>query len=94
MRQARATLHCGLELDRGHDSNCGDGRDGIAETLVTGSTTGLADFKRCTDKHRPQTVKWIVGGETVDPPSEHQLISLARECFLRHDRMSGTPTPS
>ena len=68
--------------------------DGVAEVLVTGSKTALADFKHYADKHRPQTAKVIVGYETVDHPSENQLVALARQYFLKYDRMSGTPTPT
>jgi len=69
-------------------------RDDIAEIMVSGSKTALADFKHDADKHCPQTAKRIVGYEPVDHPSELQLIALARQYFLRHDRMSGTPIPS
>lgn len=68
--------------------------DGIAEVLVAGSKTALADFKHYADKHRPLTAKQIVGYETVDHPSENQLVALARQYFLKYDRMAGTPTPT
>ena len=66
----------------------------IAEVLVTGPKTGLADFKHYADKHRPETAARIVGYETVDHPSENQLVALARKYFVKHDRMAGTPTPT
>lgn len=68
--------------------------DGIAEVLVVGSRTALADFRHYVDKHRPQTAKHVVGYETVDHPSDGQLVALARQYFLKYDRMSGTPTPT
>jgi stalled ribosome rescue protein Dom34 len=71
-----------------------DALEDVAEVLVTGSKTALADFKHYADKHRPQTSQRVVGYETVDHPSEHQLIALARQYFLRYDRMAGTPTPT
>jgi stalled ribosome rescue protein Dom34 len=71
-----------------------DALDGIAEVLVTGPKTGLADFKHYADKHRPETAARIVGYETVDHPSENQLVALARKYFLKYDRMAGTPTPT
>ena len=67
--------------------------DGIAEVLVAGSHTAQADFKHYADKHRPETARRIVGYETVDHPSEAQLVALARQYFLKYDRMSGTPVP-
>jgi stalled ribosome rescue protein Dom34 len=66
----------------------------IAEVLVAGPHTGLADFRHYVDKHRPETARRIVGYETVDHPSEKQLIAFARQYFLKYDRMAGTPTPS
>jgi hypothetical protein len=68
--------------------------DGIGEVLLTGSRTTLADFRHYADKHRPQAAARIVGYEVVDHPSDNQLVALARKYFLKHDRMSGTPTPS
>lgn len=71
-----------------------DALAGINEVLVTGSHTATADFRHYVDKHRPQVGGQIVGYEVVDHPSENQLVALARKFFLKHDRMTGTPTPS
>lgn len=67
---------------------------GISEVLVTGSHTALADFRHYVDKHRPQVAPQIVGQEVVDHPSEGQLLALARQYFVKFDRMAGTPTPT
>ncbi len=66
---------------------------GIGEVLVVGSKTAQADFRHYVGKHRPQTVPQIVGYETVDQPTDAQLVALARQYFLKHDRMAGRPTP-
>jgi stalled ribosome rescue protein Dom34 len=71
-----------------------DALAGISEILVTGSKTGLADFRHYAEKHRAETAQRIVGYETVDQPSENQLVALARQYFLKYDRMAGTPTPT
>lgn len=71
-----------------------DALEGIAEVLVTGPKTGLSDFKHYADKHRPLVAACIVGYESVDHPSENELVALARQYFLKHDRMAGTPTPT
>ena len=63
---------------------------GIGEILVTGSKTAQADFKHYLEKHRPNQVASVVGYETVDHPSDKQLIALARQYFLKYDRMNGT----
>jgi hypothetical protein len=71
-----------------------DALDGIAEVLVVGGHTGLADFRHYVDKHRPLTGGRIVGYEVVDHPSEHQLVALARKHFARYDQMVGIPVPT
>ena len=67
-----------------------DALAGISEVLVAGSRTALADFKHYVDKHRATLVPVIAGWETVDHPTEGQLVALARQFFLKHDRMAGT----
>ena len=71
-----------------------DALAGIAEVLVTGSHTALADFRHYVEKHRPETARRIVGYESTDRPTEHQLVALARKYFLEYDRMAGNPTPT
>lgn len=71
-----------------------DALAGITEVLVTGSRTALADFRHYIDKHRPALAAQIAGYETVDHPSDNQLVALARAFFLKHDRMAGVPTPT
>ena len=67
-----------------------DALAGIAEVLVTGSHT--AQFRHYVDKHRPALVQQIVGWETVDHPTEGQLLAFARQKFVKYDRMAGTAT--
>jgi stalled ribosome rescue protein Dom34 len=66
---------------------------GIQEVLVTGAQQSMADFRHYVDKHRAPVAKQVVGYETVDHPSEKQLVAMARKYFLKFDRMNGTPTP-
>jgi hypothetical protein len=54
----------------------------------------VADFERYAHKHRPALAKHLVGRELVDHPTEPQLVALARQWFLKHDRMTGVPTPT
>ena len=70
-----------------------DALAGIVEVLVTGSHTAQADFRHYVDKHRPGVANQIVGWETVDHPTEGQLLAFARQYFVKHDRMAGTPPP-
>lgn len=62
---------------------------GIREVLVTGSHTAQAAFRHYVDKHRPAVAKQIAGWETVDHPSQGQLVAVARKFFAAHDRMTG-----
>ena len=71
-----------------------DSLDGIAEVLVTGSHTSIADLRHCIDKYRPQTAKRIVGYEVVDHLSEKQLVALACNFFLDNDRLQSQPKPT
>ena len=71
-----------------------DALAGITEVLVAGSHTAQADFKHYVEKHRPAVVTQIAGYETVDHPSDNQLVAMARAFLLKHDRMAGVPTPT
>ena len=70
-----------------------DALDGIAEVLVTGSSTAIADFCHYAEEHRPQTTR-IVTYEVDDHLSQNQLVALARRYFLEHDQMAGIPRPT
>jgi len=67
--------------------------DGIDEILITGSHTAVADFRHYAEKHRPQVAARIAGYEIVDRPTENQLVALARQYFLKHERMRGITNP-
>jgi len=71
-----------------------DKLQGIGEVLITGAHQAQADFRHYVEKHRPAIAKIIVGWETVDHPSEGQLIAFARKYFVAHDRMEGRPAGS
>jgi len=64
-----------------------DALDGIAQVLVTGTHTALADFRHYVDKHRPHLAAHLVGYEVVDHPTDPQLVALARAFFQRQDRL-------
>jgi len=63
----------------------------INQVLVTGAHKAQADFRHYVEKHRAHIAPRIVGWETVDHPSEGQLVALARRFFVKHDRMAGKP---
>lgn len=62
---------------------------GVAEVLVTGGHVIQADFRHYVDKHSPETARHIVGWETINQPSEGELVAFARKYFLKLDKMKG-----
>ena len=66
-----------------------DSLEGLNEVLIAGHHLAQADFRHYIEKHRPQLGKLIVGWETVDHPSDGELLALARKFFAKHDRMAG-----
>lgn len=89
---SRHTKQHGSEVRTEHEffAEVCEALQGIGEILVTGSKTAQADFKHYLEKHRPAQVKNVVGYETVDHPSDKQLVALARQYFLKYDRMHGS----
>jgi hypothetical protein len=71
-----------------------DALAGIPEVLAVGPRTGLVDFEHYVRKHRHETAGRIVAFETVDHPSDNQLVAMARQYFVKYDRMAGRPTPT
>jgi stalled ribosome rescue protein Dom34 len=67
-----------------------DAMEGVSEVLVAGRHTGIADFRRYVDEHRPLTSARIVGYEVVDHPTENQLVALARKHFAKVNLMTDT----
>ena len=65
----------------------------VREVLVTGSSTALSDFRHYVEKHRLPVALQIVGWESVDHPTDGQLVALARKFFVNREPMVGKPTP-
>ncbi|ESQ86686.1 hypothetical protein ABAC460_22425 [Asticcacaulis sp. AC460] len=59
---------------------------GLEQVLVTGGHTGLSEFKHYVTSHRPALVNHIVGYETINDPTEGQLVAYGREYF---DKIKG-----
>ena len=69
-----------------------DSLAGIAEVLMTGSRTALADLRHYVDKHQPMAARRVAGYEVVDHPSDRELVAQARVFFDRREAMVGVPT--
>lgn len=66
-----------------------DALAGIGEVLVAGSQTAQSDFRHYVEKHRPLVVPQITGYESVDSPTDNQVVAMAREYFLKHGKSAG-----
>ena len=67
---------------------------GIDQVMVTGSHTAQADFRHYVEKHRAAVAKQIIAWETVDHPTDNQLLALARKYFAEHGGMADVLNPS
>jgi stalled ribosome rescue protein Dom34 len=55
--------------------------------LITGPANAKTELVKHIDQHAPNLKKIIVGVETVDHPSDAQLVAHARQYFKAEDRM-------
>ena len=65
---------------------------GINGVLVTGSHIVQANFKHYVEKHRAMITPHIAGWETVDHPTEPELVALAKKFFVAHGNVMGEHT--
>ena len=68
-----------------------DALAGIASIVVAGSHTAQADFRHYVEKHRSAVAAQIVGWETVDHPTEREIVKMAREFFVERGELVATP---
>ena len=83
--------HSGVRSQHEFFGEVCDAFSGIAEVLVVGGHTGLADFRHFVEKHRLLVMPYIVDYEVVDHPTDHQLLALARKYFVKYQLMAGSP---
>ena len=62
-----------------------------AEILIVGPGSAKLELFRHASKHDPQIAAKIVALETVDHPSDAQLLAYARKYFVRVDKLKGDP---
>lgn len=60
---------------------------GSSEILIVGPGTGKLELIKHMNKHDPRVAEKVVGVETVDHPSDGQLLAYAKKYFLRADNM-------
>ena len=57
------------------------------EVLVLGHHLPVTHFKNYLEKHRPAVAKVVVGYETVDRPTDAEVITAANTAFRKAERM-------
>lgn len=65
---------------------------GTREVLLTGPGNGRQAFSKWVSQHHPAGAGVIAQSLPVDHPTDNQLVALARQFFLRHDRMGADPS--
>jgi stalled ribosome rescue protein Dom34 len=66
----------------------------IAEWLIVGPANAKLNFSKHLTKRHADLADHLIGIETVDHPSDGQLLAYAKKYFVAADRMAGVPTPS
>lgn len=62
---------------------------GVHEILVTGPAQAKDEFKAHCARHDKAVDKAIVDVISSDHPSDGQLVAMAKQYFLKYDRMNG-----
>lgn len=62
---------------------------GVHEILVTGPAQAKDEFKAHCARHDKAIDQAIVAVIPSDHPSDSQLVAMAKQYFLKHDRMQG-----
>ncbi len=61
------------------------------EVVIAGPGNAKLAFVKHVEKKHAQTAKRIVGTETLDHPSDRELLAFARKYFRRVDSLLGPP---
>jgi stalled ribosome rescue protein Dom34 len=91
---AKHTVHEKQHVDGGYYSQVAQALRGAQEILVCGPGAAKLELLKFVHKHAHDLEPRVVGVETVDHPSDGQLLKYARSYFKAVDRMiqGGNPT--
>jgi len=64
---------------------------GVRSVLAVGHREPQTAFRQYVSKHRPALALRIAGWQTIDHPTEPEVLKLAREFFVRQGAMVATP---
>lgn len=62
----------------------------VEEVLIVGPGSAKTEFTHHLDRRHPQLAAHVVAVETVDHPSDRELLDFARRTFNRIDSLRGT----
>jgi stalled ribosome rescue protein Dom34 len=86
----------GLAADRNHPEDAHHFFKAVAHeleaaerVLIVGPSTAKLQFIRYAYKHDPKLEPRIIGVETVDHPTDRQLVAYSKRYFAADDRMQG-----
>lgn len=91
-RPTKHIHHKANSIGSGHAAEDHDFLQAVSQSiadavLVTGPANAKTELIKHIRRHDPQLMKIIVGVETVDHPSDAQLVAYARHYFKVEDRM-------
>lgn len=84
---AKHTLHEKHHEDKGFYHEIAEALKGATEILVAGPGSAKLDLVKHIHRHDHELVPCLVAVETVDHPSDGQLLAYARKYFKAADRM-------
>jgi len=76
-----------MELDTGFFNHILEGLHGATEWLLVGPSGAKLELLKHLDAHRPELRRSLVGTETMDHPTDGELLDHARRAFKAIDRM-------
>ena len=76
-----------MDLDAGFFDHVVEALHGATEWLLVGPSTAKLEFLKHLDTHRAELRRSLVGTETMDHPTDGELLDHARRAFKAIDRM-------
>lgn len=81
--------HATKKIDDNYYHSIAEALKGVHEILVTGPAQAKDEFKAHCEHHDKDVAKAIIGVISSDHPSDGQLVAMAKQYFLKHDKMQG-----
>jgi len=81
--------HSAKAGDEAYYHSVAEALQGVHEILVTGPAQAKDEFRAHCQRHDKDIEKAIVGVVSSDHPSDGQLVAMAKQYFLKHDKMHG-----